>query len=66
MQKIDTVPVEVEYLLHELSIAINDLQAFRRQLSIDDVAQVELSLYKLESLISFVRNYRKPLKLAAI
>ena len=66
MQKIDSTSMEIEYLLHELATSTNDLQAYQLQLSIDDVAQVEFSLYKLESLISFVRNSRNLPKLAAV
>ncbi len=57
MQKLDTVSLKIEHLLVELSWCINDLQGFRQQLSIDDAKQADLSLSKLESLISFVRNH---------
>ncbi|MBI2785108.1 MAG: hypothetical protein HYX60_01890 [Legionella longbeachae] len=66
MQKLDTVSLKIEHLLVELSWCINDLQGFRQQLSIDDAKQADLSLSKLESLISFVRNHQSPIRLAAV
>jgi hypothetical protein len=65
MQKLDPIPMEIEHLLVELACSINDLQAFRQKLTMDDANQAELSLSKLESLISFIRNNRNPIRLAA-
>lgn len=47
MQKQNLVQLEIEHLLHELTSCVNDLQAYRRQLSIDDVQQADISLQKL-------------------
>lgn len=37
MQKQNFVQLEIEHLLHELTCCINELQAFRQQLSIDNM-----------------------------
>lgn len=66
MQKLDTVSLKIEHLLVELAWCINDLRCFRQQLSIDDAKQADLSLSKLESLISFVRNHKNPIRLTAV
>lgn len=66
MQKLDIVSLKIEHLLVELAWCINDLQGYRHQLSIDDAKQADLSLSKLESLISFVRNHKNPIRLAAV
>ncbi|HAT1845509.1 TPA: hypothetical protein U0Y19_000960 [Legionella pneumophila] len=57
MQKSEEVQLEIEHLLFELNCCVNDLSSFRLQISIDDLQQAELSLNKLESLISFVKQY---------
>lgn len=66
MQKLDTVSLEIEHLLFDLTLCVNDLHGFSEQLSIDDTKQVELNLNKLESLISFVRNHKNKFKLTAV
>ncbi|TAL59354.1 MAG: hypothetical protein EPN84_11365 [Legionella sp.] len=66
MQKLDTVSLEIEHLLFDLTLCVNDLHSFSEQLSIDDTKQVELNLNKLESLISFVRNHKNKFKLTAV
>lgn len=55
MQKAEAVQLEVEHLLFELNCCVNDLQNVRLQISADDIHQAEMSLNKLESLISFVK-----------
>lgn len=57
MQKSEVVQLEIEQLLFELNCCVNDLSNFRLQISIDEIQQAELSLNKLESLISFVKQY---------
>lgn len=59
MQKAKAVQPEVEHLLFELNCCVNDLQNVRLQISADDIHQAELSLNKLESLISFVKIFSK-------
>jgi|GEM_PF-4395982 len=66
MQKLDTVSLEIEHLLFDLTLCINDLHGFIEQLSLDDTKQVELNLNKLEALISFVRNHKNRFKLTAV
>ncbi|MBL7479774.1 hypothetical protein [Legionella bononiensis] len=57
MQQQEPVQLEIEHLLFELNCCVNDLSNFRLQISVDDIQQAELSLNKLESLISFVKQY---------
>lgn len=65
MQKIDSVSLEIEHLLVELSLCIHDLHSYRNQLSVYDAKQAELCLNKLEALISF-SNQKNNLKLAVL
>jgi len=65
MQNHGSVQQEIEYLLVELSSCVNDLHSFRRQLSIDDTKQAEISLQKLNALITCVSNQSNPLKLVS-
>lgn len=53
MQECNSVTIEVEYLLIELSRCVNDLQSFRSTLSMDDTRNIKLNMSQLESLISF-------------
>ena len=57
MQKAVADQLEVEHLLFELNCCVNDLQSVRLQISAEDIYQAELSLNKLESLISFVKSF---------
>ena len=57
MQKITAAQYEIEHLLFELNCCVNDLQSVRLQISADEIHQAELSLNKLESLISFVKAF---------
>ena len=57
MQKAAADQLEVEHLLFELNCCVNDLQRVRLQISADEIHQAELSLNKLESLISFVKAF---------
>ncbi|EHL32119.1 hypothetical protein [Legionella drancourtii] len=66
MQTISPNSLEIEHLLVELALCINDLQVYRQKLTMDDANQAELSLSKLEALISFVRNHKSPIRLAAV
>jgi len=66
MQNHDSAQLEIEHLLVELSCCVNDLQRFRRQLSVGDVKQAELSLQKLNALISYVSNQSGYLRLVAV
>jgi len=66
MQYVDSVQMEIEHLLVELSCCVNDLQGYRRQLSVGDAKQAELSLQKLSALISCVSNQSGQLRLVAV
>lgn len=66
MQKQDLVQLKIEHLLHELACCINDLQAFRRQLSIDDVQQADISLQKLNALITNAQYQISPVRLSIV
>jgi hypothetical protein len=66
MQRQKSAPSEIEHLLFELTWCVNDLQGFRRQLSIDDIQQADLSLQKLSALITQVKKQSNPLRLAAV
>ncbi|HBB6940296.1 TPA: hypothetical protein I9553_002407 [Legionella pneumophila] len=57
MQRTTTAQLEIEHLLFELNCCVNDLQSVRLQISADEIHQAELSLNKLESLISFVKAF---------
>lgn len=57
MQRTKARQLEIEHLLFELSCCVNDLQNVRLQISADEIQQAELSLNKLESLISFVQAF---------
>ena len=52
MQEQDTLQLEMEHLIFELSCCVNDLLAYRRHLSSDDIRQADLSLQKLSSIIN--------------
>jgi hypothetical protein len=66
MRNVDSVQMEIEHLLVELSSCINDLQGYRRLLSITDAKQAELSLQKLSSIISCVSDQTGHIRLAAV
>jgi len=51
------VQLKIEHLLFELNCCVNDLQSVRLQIPTDEIHQTELSLNKLESLISFVKAF---------
>jgi len=57
MQRTTAAQLEIEHLLFELNCCVNDLQSVRLQISTDEIHQAELSLNKLESLISFVKAF---------
>ena len=57
MQIVEAAQLEVEHLLYELNCCVNDLQNVRLRISANDIHQAELSLNKLESLISFVKTF---------
>ena len=48
---------EIEQLLFELNCCVNDLSQHRLQINTNELTQAELSLSKLESLISFVKLF---------
>lgn len=64
MQKQNLIQLEIEHLLHELTCCINDLQAYRRQLSVDDVQQADISLQKLNALITNAHYQINPVRLS--
>lgn len=66
MQEFEPVQSGIEHLLVELAYCVNDLQGFRLQMSLEDAKQAELSLSKLEALISLVKNQRNTFRLAAV
>jgi hypothetical protein len=66
MQKQNLVQLEIEHLLHELTCCINDLQAFRRQLTLDDVRQADISLQKLNALITNAQYQTNPVRLSIV
>lgn len=53
----ESAHTEIEHLLFELNCCINDLSRHRLQINIHDIQQAELSMHKLESLISFVKHF---------
>lgn len=57
MQHQEPVQLEIEQLLFELSCCVNDLSRRRLQINSHDIQQAEISLHKLESLISFVKQF---------
>lgn len=57
MQQQESAQREIEHLMFELNGCVNDLSRHRLQISIHDIQQAELSLSKLESLISFVKQF---------
>lgn len=66
MQEQNLVQLEIEHLLYELTCCINDLQIYRRQLSIDDVQQADISLQKLNALITNAQYQTNPVKLSIV
>ncbi|MFO9576125.1 hypothetical protein SDB61_09670 [Legionella pneumophila serogroup 1] len=57
MQLQEPVQLEIEHLLFELNCCVNDLSRHRLLINLHDIQQAELSLRKLESLISFVKQF---------
>ena len=57
MQQQEPIQLEIQHLLFELNCCVNDLSRHRLQINTYDIQQAELSLYKLESLISFVKQF---------
>ncbi|HAT7747029.1 TPA: hypothetical protein JBE46_00475 [Legionella pneumophila subsp. pneumophila] len=57
MQQQEPAQLEIEHLLFELNCCVNDLSRHRLQINPYDIQQAELSLHKLESLISFVKQF---------
>lgn len=66
MQKQNLVQLEIEHLLHELTCCVNALQAFRRQLTLDDVQQADISLQKLNALITNAQYQTNPVRLSIV
>lgn len=66
MKKQNLVQLQIEHLLHELTCCINDLQAFRRQLTLDDVQQADISLQKLNALITNAQDQTNPIILSIV
>lgn len=56
MQECNSVSLEVEHILIELSRCVNDLQSFRSTLSMDDTRNIKLNMDQLDSLISFTKE----------
>lgn len=65
MQNHDSVQEKIEHLLVKLSCCVNDLHGLRRNLFLEDIKQAELSVQKLNALISYVSNQSSPLRLVA-
>ena len=63
MQNHNSVQEKIEHLLVELSCCVNDLHGLRRNLSLEDTKQAELSVQKLNALISYVGNQSSHLRL---
>ncbi len=57
MQQQEPVQLEIEHLLFDLNCCVNDLSRHRLQINTYGIQQTELSLHKLESLISFVKQF---------
>jgi hypothetical protein len=55
LQKAEAVQQDIEHLLFELNCCVNDLQGFRLQIQSNNLHQAELSLHKLEALVSFIK-----------
>lgn len=55
MQTSETIQNEIDHILFELSCCVNNLQDYRLQISPHDVQHAELSLHKLQALISFAK-----------
>ncbi|KTD27476.1 hypothetical protein [Legionella israelensis] len=66
MQNFDSANIQMDHLLFELTRCVNDLQGFYRQLSIEDRKQIELSLSKLEFLVSHSDRYQGQTALAVV
>lgn len=66
MKKQNLVQLEIEHLLHELACCIKDLQDFRRQLSIDDIHRADISLQKLNALITNAKYQKNPVRLSIV
>ena len=66
MQKFDSTNIQIDHLIFELARCVNELQGFYRQLSIEDKKQVELSLSKLELLVSHSDRYQGQTALVAV
>jgi hypothetical protein len=57
MQQQKPEQFEIEHLLFELNCCVNDLSRYRLLINPHDIQQAELSLHKLESLISFAKQF---------
>lgn len=57
MQQQEPAQLEIEHLLFELNCCVNDLSRHRLRINSHDIQQAELSLHKLEILISFVKLF---------
>jgi len=66
MQKQNSVRLEIDHLIFELTCCVNDLLAHRRHLSSDDIRQADLSLQKLSVIITNARNHSNRPWLAAV
>ncbi len=65
MQNRNSEQDKIEHLLVDLSCCVNDLHGLRRNLSLEDIKQAELSVQKLNALISYVSNQSSLLRLVA-
>lgn len=57
MQNSAVIQNEIDHILFELKCCVNDLQGYLLQISTDDIQQAELSMHKLQTLISFVKLF---------
>ena len=57
MQKQEIAHSKIEHLLFELGCCVNDLSRYRLMINRSNIQQAEMSLHKLEGLISFIRMF---------
>lgn len=57
MQQQELAQLEIEHLLFELKCCVNDLSRHRLRINPHNLQQAELSLRKLETLISFAKLF---------
>lgn len=66
MQIENTIELEIEHLLFNLMSTVNELQGYRRFLSINHVQQADISLQKLNALMTNAKHPIQPFKLSLV